>query len=172
MNILMFALGHWKAIVFAVIVASLCAATAYWHREYQSEHAAFEKFKLDVAVAGAKQNQRAIDDSKAQLRVTERATYEGQRFEKMYSARVADLRDQLRKQASDPGVSILPRVPGPPATDPDRVCFSRDAFNRRFEESFGRLQERLVTIAEKGDRAREYVRAVVSWAHDQKDILK
>ena len=65
------------------------------------------------------------------------------------AARIAALRVQLNAERSQ---RIVPAAPSSSSAD-QRVCYSRDELDRGLRESLARLSERIIGIAEEGERA-------------------
>lgn len=148
--------GRWLAI------AGVLVAAAGWGAVKMHEHdeEKLEAFKLEIARAGDKQNRETAERVLRWKNLKEISDAQAQTAA---AARDAALDRERVRQLADSSRRIVPAATAG-AGGGDRLCLSRDELDRRLRASFARLSERLIGIAEQGQRGIDVAAVCSSWA--------
>lgn len=147
---------RWIAI-FAVAAAAGWACYLKGEAHVQEQ---FDQFEAAVKAAGDKQNQLTQATIKAHQQLKELSDAEAKTREADLTAELAATR--VRLDAARSSTSILPKS-SPGADGNKRICAARDVFDRGYAEISGRLQERALAIAGKGQRGIDLTVICKAW---------
>lgn len=144
-------------------IAALAAAWGGWCalKMHQHDEAKFEAFKAEVQVAGDRRNfetQQTIKAHQAQKEISDAEANTAARERDAALLRVRAL------QRDAAGRGVVPAAPAGAASD-RRICFAdREELDRGFRASFARLSERVIGIAQEGQRGIDVAGVCARWA--------
>jgi hypothetical protein len=147
---------RWIAILL-VLIGAFAAGAAKMHAHDQAK---FDEFEAAVKEAGDKQNALTDQTIAAHKSLKEISDAEAKTLAAERDVATVKLRDI---QSAIAGVSLLPPS-AVSAAGSNRICFAADILDRGLRETVARASERIIAIAQDGQRGIDIAVTCREWA--------